>query len=102
MTLVLQLWESWKRQVRVIHREEGEGGRRLARITDSFSFQHDLACGGHGARVTLGEGMRYRLGMRGEPAQSDFQMVFSCLDHILSLGTGLRASSVGSGEGQSA
>lgn len=40
--------------------------------------------------------------MRGETAQSDFQMVFSCLDHVLSLGTGPRVSSIGSGEGQSA
>lgn len=55
MTLVLQLRESWKRQVRVIHREEGEIGRRLARrIADSFCLQHDLACGGHGARVRVG------------------------------------------------
>lgn len=62
MALVLQLREDWKRQVRVTYREEGERGRKLARrITD-------LAYGGHGVRSGLGEGMRNKAGVRGEPA----------------------------------
>lgn len=48
MALVLQLWEDWKRQVRVTYREEGERGRKLARMIT------DLAYGGHGARVRVG------------------------------------------------